>query len=304
MKPSKMGVFLLAFLLALTVQEGVEAQITASSVVIAYGGGATQNGLSAVVTAGQPVSGAASSPSFSASTGYSPVIIIDAASPIHVEIDIKPDSDDNSINLGSNGNVPVAIFSSQTFDATTVDPTTVRLAGAAVELKGKGTPMASAEDVNGDGRLDLVVHVETRALELSGTDATAVLTGQTVDGRLIRGEDTVRIVPPDAAPAAVAVSPKATRLLPAFPDPANPEVWIPYHLSSASVVVLHIHDVRGRLVRTLDLGLQAAGFYDSRAKAAYWDGRNHWGETVASGVYFYTLQTEAFTATQKLMIMR
>lgn len=63
-------------------------------------------------------------------------------------------------------------------------------------------------------------------------------------------------------------------------------------------------DVTGRLVRQLDLGHQAAGFYDSKAKATYWDGRNHRGERVASGVYFYTFQAGDFTATRKLMIAR
>jgi hypothetical protein len=85
--------------------------------------------------------------------------------------------------------------SSPRFDVTTVDPTTVTLADAAVKLKGKGTPMASAEDVNNDGRQDLVVHVLTSALQLSATDTLAVLKGQTFDGMPIQGSDTVRIVP-------------------------------------------------------------------------------------------------------------
>ena len=101
---------------------------------------------------------------------------------VNVDIDIKPGSDPNSINLGSNGNVPVAILSSADFDATTVDPYTVTLAGAEVSLKGKAqTPMASVEDVNGDGLPDLVVHVDTEALQLSEEETTAVLQGQTYD---------------------------------------------------------------------------------------------------------------------------
>ncbi|NIN12133.1 MAG: hypothetical protein GTN78_24670, partial [Gemmatimonadales bacterium] len=90
-----------------------------------------------------------------------------SACPRPVDIDIKPGSDPNSINLGSNGSVPVAIFSTADFDATTVDPSTVILADAAVKVRGKGTPMAAAEDVNGDGLLDLVVHVETSGLALT-----------------------------------------------------------------------------------------------------------------------------------------
>jgi hypothetical protein len=114
---------------------------------------------------------------------------------IQVAIDIKPGSFPNSINLGSGGTVPVAILSSATFDATTVDPLTVTLANARVKLKGKGTPMASFQDINDDGLLDLVVHVSTEAIELSQTDTEAVLEGQTFGGTPIRGVDSVRVVP-------------------------------------------------------------------------------------------------------------
>ncbi len=114
---------------------------------------------------------------------------------IQIAIDIKPDGFPNSINLGSGGTVPVAIFSTATFDATTVDPTAVTLAGAQAALKGKGTLMSSVEDVDGDGLLDLVIHVRTEALQLSDTDTEAVLEGKTFDGALIRGTDSVRVVP-------------------------------------------------------------------------------------------------------------
>ncbi|MFX0133498.1 MAG: TolB family protein [Candidatus Hodarchaeota archaeon] len=114
--------------------------------------------------------------------------------PIEVSIDIKPSSDPNSLNLGSNGNIPVAIFSTSNFDATTVDPLTVTLAGASLKLKGKGIPMSSFEDVNGDSLLDIVVHVDTTALELSEGDTEALLEGQTYDGMPIKGKDTVRII--------------------------------------------------------------------------------------------------------------
>lgn len=114
---------------------------------------------------------------------------------IPVSIDIKPGSFPNSVNLGANGTVPVAILSSSSFDAGTVDPSTVELAGAAVNLRGRGTPMASLEDVNGDGFRDLVVHVSTEALQLAETDVEAVLTGRTFGGTPIHGADSVRIVP-------------------------------------------------------------------------------------------------------------
>lgn len=113
---------------------------------------------------------------------------------VDVDIDIKPGSYPNSINLGANGNVPVAIFSTEDFDAMIIDPLTVTLAGASVRIKGKGTPQTSAEDVDGDGLLDLIVHVDTTALELTGNDTEAILEGQTFDGTSIRGVDTVRII--------------------------------------------------------------------------------------------------------------
>ncbi len=125
-------------------------------------------------------------------TAQGPLVLVDATG---VRIDIKPGSFPNSINLSSNGVVPVAIFSTASFDATTVDPLSVTLAGAHVRLKGKGTPMASFQDVTGDGRLDLVVHVSTEALELTGTDTLAVLRGKTFAGTPIMGIDSIRVVP-------------------------------------------------------------------------------------------------------------
>ncbi|MHC4607761.1 MAG: hypothetical protein ACYTAF_12675, partial [Planctomycetota bacterium] len=114
---------------------------------------------------------------------------------VEVAIDVKPGANPNTINLGSNGKTPVAILSTAEFDATTIDPATVTLASAAVCLRGKGTPMTSLEDVNGDGLQDLVVHVDTSTFELTAADEEAVLEGKTFDGVLIRGTDTVRIVP-------------------------------------------------------------------------------------------------------------
>ena len=98
--------------------------------------------------------------------------------------------------------------------------------------------------------------------------------------------------------------PDTTALLPNYPNPFNPETWIPYHLAKPADVSLTIHDVRGVLVRELTLGHQAAGIYKSRTRAAYWDGRNASGEPVASGVYFYTLTAGDFTATRKLLIIK
>ena len=98
--------------------------------------------------------------------------------------------------------------------------------------------------------------------------------------------------------------PKRTQLLQNFPNPFNPETWIPYQLSEDSLVSISIYDTTGKLVRTLPLGYQSAGFYNSRARAAYWDGRNETGESVASGIYFYQLTTPSFHQTRRLVILK
>ena len=99
-------------------------------------------------------------------------------------------------------------------------------------------------------------------------------------------------------------TPKKTALLANYPNPFNPETWIPYQLAKPSKVVLSISAADGKHIRTLDLGQQAAGKYHNRSRAAYWDGRNAVGEPVASGVYFYTLKAGDFTATRKLLIKK
>ena len=101
-----------------------------------------------------------------------------------------------------------------------------------------------------------------------------------------------------------ALIPKETSLLPNYPNPFNPETWIPYQLSKPAEVMLHIYSVNGTLVRKLALGHQPAGMYHSRTRAAYWDGKNAAGESVASGIYFYTLSTGDFTATRKMLILK
>ena len=97
---------------------------------------------------------------------------------------------------------------------------------------------------------------------------------------------------------------KRDALLPNYPNPFNPETWIPYQLAAASSVRIHIYDLMGWRVRTLDLGRQPAGAYFSRHRAAHWDGRNALGERVATGVYFYRLETDDFTATKRMVIVK
>ena len=89
-----------------------------------------------------------------------------------------------------------------------------------------------------------------------------------------------------------------------YPNPFNPETWIPYQLAVPADVSISIYAANGQLVRTLSLGYQPVGIYESRSRAAYWDGRNTLGESVASGVYFYTLTAGDFTATRKMLILK
>ena len=160
----------------------------------------------------------------------------------------------------------------------------VRVAGAL----GQGTaasPSLHASDLEGLTAAD-IRQMLTQAQQLALTDP-AYLRGIAVLEQLL-----ARLLP------------KETALLPNYPNPFNPETWIPYQLAKPAEVTLHIYAVNGRLVRVLALGHQSAGRYQTRSRAAYWDGRNALGESVASGVYFYTLTAGDFTATRKMLIRK
>ena len=118
-------------------------------------------------------------------------------------------------------------------------------------------------------------------------------------------QETIRKNAAFPAPTYLArLHPKETALLSNYPNPFNPETWIPYQLATPADVALTIYDIQGRVVRDLDLGHQRAGMYQSRARAAHWDGRNAHGEPVASGLYFYTFKAGEFTATRKMLIRK
>ncbi len=142
-----------------------------------------------------------------------------------------------------------------------------------------------------------------RRAGLSGKNIEDVVTNLGPIANLVLGT-----VPVDmgglAAPTAVALVSGKTALLANYPNPFNPETWIPYQLSEPADVTLTIYTVNGHVVRQLTLGLQPAGMYQSRSRAAYWDGRNAFGEPVASGPYFYALTAGDFTATRKMLILK
>ena len=139
------------------------------------------------------------------------------------------------------------------------------------------------------------------ALELTVTDTY---------GNIASEKFSFTVTPASLANAVLSVNlngigiPKRNLLLQNFPNPFNPETWIPYHLSEDSPVSISIYDATGELVRTLSLGFQSSGFYYNRGRAAHWDGRNTLGESVASGVYFYRLATPTFQQTRRMIILK
>ena len=172
-------------------------------------------------------------------------------------------------------------------------------------------------DVNGDGRVDINdLNEVARALDaraapgLSPEKAEDLpFTAKEVQGWIrdakAAGIDAHDITVLEQLLAAVTrTPPKKTVLLANYPNPFNPETWIPYELAEAAEVTVTIHSSDGKLVRTLELGQLPAGIYQTKGRAAYWDGRNALNEPVASGVYFYTLMAGDFKATRKMLIRK
>ena len=191
-----------------------------------------------------------------------------------------------------------------------------------VAFSPNGKMLASASwdqaDVNGDGTvniLDLVI-VAQHLGESTGPAAPSLLVEDSVlDPAMVQAWIARAHAENDGSLAfqqgianlqhlLALMVPKKTALFANYPNPFNPETWIPYQLSKPADVTLSIYAVDGTLIRTLVLGHQPVGMYQSKSHAAYWDGRNTQGERVASGVYFYTLTAGDFTATRKMLIRK
>ena len=172
-------------------------------------------------------------------------------------------------------------------------------------------------DVNGDGIVNIVDLVKVAGEMGAGAAAPAahpqtleILTAADVQHWLTQAQQ-VNLTDATSQRGILmlqqllaALIPKETSLLPNYPNPFNPETWIPYQLSKPAEVTLRIYAVDGRLIRTLALGHQPAGRYLRKDRAVYWDGRNAQDEAVASGVYFYTLTAGDFSATRKMLIRK
>jgi hypothetical protein len=185
--------------------------------------------------------------------------------------------------------------------------------------KTSGTDLRT--DVNGDGTRNIqdIVLVASHFGELSGTAAapllSQILTQNRISPTVLQAWIAQAQAENDGSYAfqkgianlqrlLTALAPEETTLLPNYPNPFNPETWIPYQLAEPAEVTLRIYAINGELVRTLALGHQPAGIYQTRTRAAYWDGKNALGEPVASGIYFYTLTAGDFNATRKMLIMK
>ena len=183
---------------------------------------------------------------------------------------------------------------------------------------GTNSPENPRLDVNGDGIVNIqdLVLVATHFGETAGAAAPVHvalperLTPETLQQvlDLLRtqndGSHAFQRAIANLEQLLAALMPKETALLVNYPNPFNPETWIPYQLAEPAEVTLRIYAINGELVRTLVLGHQPAGIYQTRNRAAYWDGKNALGEPVASGIYLYTLTANEFSATQKMLIRK
>ena len=226
-------------------------------------------------------------------------------------------SSDNTIKLWNMSSFMTSTTVSESLDADINGDGIVNIQDLVLVASNYGQTGENAADINGDG----VVHIYDMILVAAalGTNAAAPalhakglseitttdvkkwlsdaqqlnLTGVTAQRGILFLKQLL-----------VALIPKETSLLANFPNPFNPETWIPYHLANASDVEITIYDMRGSVVRQLNLGHQLEGYYTNKSRAAHWDGTNDVGERVASGVYFYTLTAENFTATRKMLILK
>ena len=171
----------------------------------------------------------------------------------------------------------------------------------------------SPEDVNGDGIVN-IFDLTLVAQGIGGAAAPAIAAGNVEEVTvaawiaLARLQDDGSLVFRQGIASLerliASMIPRETMLLPNYPNPFNPETWIPFQLAVGAEVSLTIYDMTGTTIRRLELGFQPAGVYANRSRAFYWDGRNERGETVGSGIFFYTLNAGEFTASRKMLVRK
>ena len=188
---------------------------------------------------------------------------------------------------------------------------------AGLVIDALGTSNA-AYDVNGDGTvdfLDVVLVFDNRDDNVAGAPTIVGVKLSAVQIDIIQEQIDLLIATNDRSPAAlrtlvylqqllVTARPEKTQLFANYPNPFNPETWIPYELATDTHVKITIYNTQGVVIRTLQFGHQSAGYYTDRDRAAYWDGRNAFGEQVASGLYFYQLETDEMSLMRKMVILK
>ena len=174
-------------------------------------------------------------------------------------------------------------------------------------------------DVNGDGKVDINDIVAVTANRSAGAAGAPTLIGNiklsAIQIDRLQEQIELLIATGDRSPAAMKTliylqqlialaRPEKTQLFANYPNPFNPETWMPYELATDTNVRITIYNPQGVVIRTLQLGQQSAGYYTDRERAAYWDGKNALGEQVASGIYFYQLETDAMSSLRKMVILK
>ena len=194
---------------------------------------------------------------------------------------------------------------------------TVDNTDAGLVIDALGTSNA-AYDVNGDGTvnfLDVVLVFDNRDDNVAGAPTIVGMKLSAAQIDVIEEQIDLLIATNDRSPAAmwtliylqqllVTARPEKTQLFANYPNPFNPETWIPYELATDTHVKITIYNTQGVVIRTLQFGHQSAGYYTERDRAAYWDGRNALGEQVASGLYFYQLETDEMSSMRKMVILK
>ena len=231
--------------------------------------------------------------------------------------------------LGSPGEIVISNSISETLTGAPLTPPvsyaqydvnkdgTVDNTDAGLVIDALGTSNARY-DVNGDGAvdfLDVVLVFDNRDDNVAGAPTLVGMKLNAVQIDRIEEQIDLLLATNDRSPAAlrtlvylqqllVTARPEKTQLLANYPNPFNPETWIPYELATDTNVRLTIYNTQGVVIRTLQFGHQSAGYYTERDRAAYWDGRNALGEQVASGLYFYQLETDEMSLMRKMVILK
>ena len=235
--------------------------------------------------------------------------------------------------LGSPGDMVLSnSIAAPTAATTTPTTTTTTASRSKYDLNGDGTvdntdaglvadAMGTSNaryDVNGDGTvnfLDLLLVFDNRDAGAAGAPTIVGMKMSAAQIDIIEEQIDLLIATNDRSPAAmrtliylqqllVTARPEKTQLLANYPNPFNPETWIPYELATDTHVKITIYNTQGVVIRTLQFGHQSAGYYTGRDRAAYWDGRNALGEQVASGLYFYQLETDEMSLMRKMVILK